>query len=163
MLLQIAIPFHISTFFHELNWSSRISLANSREELNVDKGFLPRSRFAFLRTRTRNEDKDHSGGESRIETEKKKKSNRGLAWRIDDASKINVNTTKLVPAVFARGNGISVFTNSIDNNSSFSALFFLSASDDKISLVGDATPGNYRFSRFELFPASSREWNLRTR
>lgn len=70
------------------------------------------------------------GGERRSETretEKKKKSNRGLslAWRIDDASKINVNTTKLVPAVFARGNGISVFTNSIDDISSFSALFFL--------------------------------------
>jgi len=56
---------------------------------------------------------------------------RSLAWRIDDASKINVNTTKLVPAVFARGNGISVFTNSIDNISSFPlpllllTLFFL--------------------------------------
>lgn len=137
-------------------------MANFREEPNVDKGFLRPvlvgvSRFCAPGRETRTIAGARAG--SRRETEKKK-SNRGLAWRIDDASKINVNTTKLVPAVFARGNGISVFTNSIDNNSSFSALFFSSlsrASDDKISLVGDATPGNYRFSRFELFPASSRE------
>lgn len=48
-------------------------------------------------------------------------------WRIDDASKINVNTTKLVPAAFARGYGISVFTNSIDDISSFLSFFFFLA------------------------------------
>lgn len=115
------------------NWNSRISLANFREEPSgrEQRIFAPHSRrrFAFLRARTRKGDRGSIERGTRAGARrKKKKSNRGLAWRIDDASKINVNTTKLVPAVFARGNGISVFTNSIDNISSFSALFSLSLS-----------------------------------
>lgn len=103
----------------------------ARNKVDVDKGFLrpvlvgvSRSCAPGRGTKTRTIAGARAG--SRRETKKKKKSNRGLAWWIDDASKINVNTTKLVPAVFARGYGISVFTNSIDNNSSFAALFFFS-------------------------------------
>lgn len=115
------------------NWNSRISLANFREDPSgrEQRIFAPRSRrrFAFLRAKTRKGDRGPIERGIRAGAgRKKKKSNRGLAWWIDDASKINVNTTKLVPAVFARGNGISVFTNSIDNISSFSALFSLSPS-----------------------------------
>lgn len=58
-----------------------------------------------------------------------------LLWRIDDASKINVNTTKLVPAAFARGNGISVFTNSIDDISSVFLFFSLSLSPSLLFLL----------------------------
>lgn len=132
--------------------------------------------FVFPRAETtRKREEERAGGrlgrKRRKDDDEEEEIEQRSPWRIDDASKINANTTKLVPAAFARGNGISVFTNSIDDISSsffplpFSLSLFVSHVPpfelDKI-FWRNTTNENYRFSRFELFldvvTARQEEW-----
>jgi len=72
LLLQIS-SFLISIFSRGFNWIFRIPLVNFRVKQSGQRIFMPRSRccFAFLRSKTRNE--DYSGGESRIKRRRRRR------------------------------------------------------------------------------------------